>query len=150
MAIFMAMCGIDYSGVREHYTPPKDEVKGSSVKEYFRGLEDRRAQVRPKWQLVSESFLPSDNWFFRELGVFYDTDCFKEHRREYIRPCTDCGGTVLIMTKHSMTYERGVLVRIPFGTCPACRQDGEQLYASLKEQDSKMNRVVLQDQEAAT
>ncbi|MCL1919225.1 MAG: histone deacetylase, partial [Peptococcaceae bacterium] len=147
MAIFLALCGEDYSGVREPCDVPREEISGRAVREYFRGMEAERAGVRPQWRRVSESFLPSENWFFREFGVFYDTECFKEKRREYVRPCADCGGTVLMMSQHTMTYERGVVVRIPFGACPACRLAGEDLYESFRGQESRMNRVVLQDQE---
>ncbi|MDR2736926.1 MAG: histone deacetylase [Gracilibacteraceae bacterium] len=145
MAIFLALCGADYSGVREYYAPSREEVKGAAVREYFRDLEEARKQVHHEWQRVTESFLPSPNWFYREVEFFYDTDDFMEKRREYIRPCRDCGGTVLMMTRNSMTLERGVIVRIPYGTCDACRLAAERIYDCFIDEDSPMNRVVLVD-----
>ena len=144
MAIFLALCGADYSGVREYYNPVRDEVRGEAVKTYFRELEEERARVKPVWTQVSESFLPSADWFYRETAFFYETEDFKEIRKEYIRPCRDCGGTVLMISRNSQTLEKGIVIRAPFGACQACVNDAKELYMTFVGDDSPMNRVVFQ------
>jgi len=146
MAIFLALCQEDYAGVTEHSSPIREEIKGEKLRTYFETLKAEYPTVPPAWRRASEPFLPSADWVERDFSVFYDTDSFKENRREYIRRCPDCGGTVLLMTQNMMTYEKGVVVRIPFAACPDCRKEGEALYAQFQEQDSPMNRVVLQNQ----
>ncbi|MFA6808475.1 MAG: histone deacetylase [Eubacteriales bacterium] len=144
MAIFLALAGEDYSGVIEPQKLERDVIGGKPFISYLKNLKNEYAKIEPNWTVKKESFLPKGDWVYTEKGTFYDTDWFKEYRKDYVKKCDNCGGTVLFISQNQLTGEQGVLVRIPFGACPACVQAGYDLVENFH---TKINtHVLLQDQ----
>ncbi|NLI94002.1 MAG: histone deacetylase [Peptococcaceae bacterium] len=132
MAILLALAGEDYSGVIEPQKPERKEIGGDTFRSYLVNLKRQNENIRPNWTLKKETFLPAGEWVIQEKNIFYDTDWFKEHRKDYVRKCDHCGGTVLIISQNQLTFEKAVLVRIPFEACESCRQAGYDLIEHFK------------------
>lgn len=127
MAIFLALAGEDYSGVIEPQKPTRREIKGEELRSFLTELKKQHESIRPEWSVSREAFLPQGDWICLPKRIFYDTDYFSESRRDYVRKCTECGGTVFILTHNDLTYEKAALIRIPFEACDSCRQAGYDL-----------------------
>lgn len=143
MAILLALAGEDYSGVIEPQKPVDKEIGGTAVRTYLNGLKKQQEAVDPYWNYRNDHFLPGGNWVYLEKSTYYDTDEFKENRKDYIRVCNHCGGTVLSMTQKLSAFQKGVLIRIPFEACSQCEQAGYDLAETLTKSEKT---VVLQNQ----
>lgn len=143
MAILLALAGEDYSGVIEPQKPQRSEIKGETFKAYLTALKNQHKNIYPQWNIKKESFLPEGDWVLLEKSIFYDTDWFKEYRKDYIRKCDNCGGTVLTITQSLLTFEKAVLVRIPFESCSLCQKAGYDLVEYFKNNEKYL---LLQDQ----
>jgi len=143
LAILLALAGEDYTGVIEPQKPERREIGGETVRSYLHNLKRQNQNIKPNWTLHKEAFLPAGAWVLREKSIFYDTDWFKEYRKDYIRKCDHCGGTVLMISQNQLTFEKAVLVRIPFAACAECRQAG---YDLLEHFQKTAKTLLLQNQ----
>ncbi|WP_368292443.1 histone deacetylase [Dehalobacter sp. TBBPA1] len=143
MAIFLALAGEDYSGVVESQKPQNTEIGGDTIRSFLTDLKRTNEAVRPSWAFRKEPFLPTGDWVYSEKSIYYDTDGFKENRREYIRKCRHCGGTVLMISQKPSAFQKAVLVRIPFEACPDCEQAGYDLAETFQKSEKT---VLLQNQ----
>jgi hypothetical protein len=87
LAILLALAGEDYSGVVEVQKPGRQEIKGEAFRTYLMNLKKHHGKIKPDWTTKNEPFLPKGEWVIQEKSIFYDTDWFKEHRKDYIRRC---------------------------------------------------------------
>lgn len=143
MAILLALAGEDYSNVIETQKPQRDEIKGKTFLSFYQSLRKEAESVHPQWHIRNESFLPSGDWVYQERNVFYDTEWFQENRKEYVRKCEQCGGTVLIFSQNLETYEKGILIRVPFQACNSCENAG---YDLLEQFSKKEKSILFQNQ----
>lgn len=143
MAILLALAGEDYSGVIEPQKPNRQEIGGETFRSFLMNLKRQNESIKPSWTTRRESFLPAGDWIIIEKNLFYDTDWFKEYRKDYIRKCSHCGGTVLTLSQNQMTFEKAALVRIPFEACEDCLQAGYDLVEHFK---SSQKALLLQNQ----
>ncbi len=138
MAIFLALAGEDYSGVIEPHKPTRSEIGGETFRTYLAKLKQQHDNIQPDWIIRRESFLPTGDWVYLEKNVFYDTDWFQENRKEYIRKCDSCGGTILMLSQNLTTFEKATLVRIPFQACDSCEQAGYDLVEQFKKGEKNL------------
>ncbi|UWG99139.1 histone deacetylase [Dehalobacter sp. DCM] len=143
MAILLALSGEDYSGVIEPQRPKDKALHGDAVISYLNDLRRKQEKVAPSWNYRNDSFLPEGKWVYNEKSIYYDTDGFNEHRKDYIRQCSHCGGTVLIFSQKPSAFQKGVLIRIPFDACPQCEQAGYDLAENLIKSE---NMIMMQNQ----
>lgn len=150
MAILLALAGEDYSGVIEPYKPQRPVIGGDTVISYITNLKRQHDAAKPNFSERREGFLPPGKWVYSDRSIFYDTDWFKEQRQDYVRRCDHCGGTVLMISQSLLTFEKSVVVRIPFGACDVCAQACYDLVDYFKKrekvlllQDQKHNQVVV-------
>ncbi|RNC28816.1 MAG: Histone deacetylase-like amidohydrolase [Candidatus Dichloromethanomonas elyunquensis] len=150
LAILLALAGEDYSGVIEPQKLQRREIGGETFRSYLLNLKRQNENIRPNWTLKKESCFPAGEWVCIEKNIFYDTDWFQEYRKDYIRKCNHCGGTVLTLSRNELTFEKAVLVRIPFEACEACVQTGYDLVEHFKNtektlllQDQLQNKIML-------
>lgn len=127
MTILLALAGEDYSGVLEPQKPHRQEIGGAQFKSFLNNLKSRHDSIKPNWTIAKEQFLPQGDWVLLEKSIFYDTEWFKEYRKDYNRLCGNCGGTVLTITKNLQTYAKAVLIRIPFAACDDCEKGAYDL-----------------------
>lgn len=139
MAILLALAGEDYSEIIESQKPQRPEIGGKTFFTFLDNLKKQHDSIKPNWIMKKEQGLPAGDWTYSEKTIFYDTDWFKEHRKDYVRKCKHCGGTVLIISQSLLTFEKAVLVRIPFKACSFCEQAGYDLFESYK----KNEKIVL-------
>lgn len=143
LAIFLALAGEDYSNVIEPQKPHRPATNFASFKTYLHDLKEQHRKVKPNWTIRTEKNLPSGKWAFIPHSVYYDTEGFQEMRRDLVRICEHCGGTVLIESQHADTRENFALIRIPYQACPECRQAGYDLW---EDQIGRKASVLLQNQ----
>ncbi|NLP45059.1 MAG: histone deacetylase [Peptococcaceae bacterium] len=149
MAILLALAGEDYSGVIEPQKLKNMEVSGEAFLSFIHDLKKHHDNVKPNWIFRKEKYFPSGDWVYGEKDIFYDTHWFRERRKDYVRKCNHCGGTVLMLSQNLETYEKGLVIRIPFEACETCEQAGYDLFDALKErekniflQNLKNNKVI--------
>lgn len=149
LAIFLALAGEDYSEVIEPQHSTRKIVGGETFRNYLTDLKRQNRHAKPNWRYSAEKFLPEGEWVNLEKAIYYDTNWFKEVRKDYVRKCDHCGGTVLMLSQSQQTYEKGTLIRLPFGVCPECRQAGYDLLSYFLEADlfEGGNNILLQDQD---
>jgi len=138
LAILLALAGEDYSGVIEPQKPNRQEIGGETFRSFLTNLKRQHDSIKPSWTIRRESFLPAGEWIIIEKNIFYDTDWFKEFRKDYIRKCSHCGGTVLTLSQNQMTFEKAALVRIPFEACEDCLQAGYDLAEHFKKTEKTL------------
>lgn len=138
MAILLALAGEDYSGVIESQKPQRSEVGGEAFRTFLTSLKQQHDDTKVNWVKRKEPYLPTGDWVYFEKSIFYDTDWFKENRREYVRKCDHCGGTVLMISQNLMTFEKAVLVRIPYESCSICEQAGYDLVGHFKKAEKTL------------
>lgn len=143
MAILLALAGEDYSGVIEPQKPSRREIGGEPFRSFLTNLKRQHDKVKPSWSMKKEQFLPAGDWVYLEKGIFYDTDWFKEERKDYLRKCNHCGGTVLILSQNMQTFAKAVLIRLPFEACEACEQAAYDLVEYFRK---KEKAVLFQNQ----
>lgn len=143
LAILLSLAGEDYREVVEPQKPRRATVNQGALKTYVEELKKQYKNTKIPWAAREEAFLPSGKWFYFPHSVYYDTEGFQEHRRDWVRQCHNCGGTVYIETQRDLLNHKGTLVRIPFDACPECTQAGYDLWDQLTR---KMQNAILQDQ----
>lgn len=143
LAILLALAGEDYSGVIEPQKIRRPIIGFESIKGYVRELREQHRKIKPNWTFREEKNLPKGKWAYIPHSVYYDTEGFQENRKDWVRLCNECGGTVLLKSQHAETGENFALVRIPFNSCPVCRQAGYDLWEDLI---GRKTSVLLQDQ----
>lgn len=143
LAIFLALAGEDYTNVSEPQKPQRPHLNLQELKGYIKELKVHHKQAKPNWAIREEKSLPSGKWAFIPHSVYYDTEGFQEIRQDRVRLCNHCGGTVFIESQHASTGEKFALIRIPFNTCPDCKQAGYDLWEDLI---GRKTSVLLQDQ----
>lgn len=130
LAICLALAGEDYSSVIEPYKPRRPVVNMESFKGYLKDLKDQHRKVKPSW-VIREDKLPRGKWVYIPHSIYYDTEGFQELRKDWVRQCNHCGGTVLIETQHAETRENFALIRVPYESCSECNQAGYDLWEDL-------------------
>ncbi|MGI1658830.1 MAG: histone deacetylase family protein [Desulfitobacterium sp.] len=143
LAIVLALAGEDYSGVIEPQKPRHPQTGTQAFKGFIKELKEQYRRAKPDWMIRTESFLPLGRWIYYPHSVYYDTEGFQEVRKDWIRQCNHCGGTVLIESQNTLTGKESALVRIPFEACNQCTQAGYDLWEQLKGRNIP---VLLQDQ----
>jgi acetoin utilization deacetylase AcuC-like enzyme len=131
LAIFLALAGEDYSNVIEPQKLRRPITNPESFKSYLKDLKDQHRKVKPNWVIREERSFPKGKWVVIPHSVYYDTEGFQENRKDWVRLCNHCGGTVLIESQHTETRENFALVRIPYDACPECAQAGYDLWEDL-------------------
>lgn len=143
LAIVLALAGEDYRGVIEPQKPRHPQSGSNAFKGFLKELKEQYRRAKPEWTIRTDSFLPQGKWVYYPHSVYYDTDGFREIRKDWIRKCNHCGGTVCIESQHTMTGKDSVLVRIPFAACPECTQAGYNLWEHFI---GRKTSVLLQNQ----
>ena len=144
VGIILALAGLDYSGVREpDYDPERirqspevtDTIKkiGDIVLSLWQQRADLQRIIREKGGHPTHS---------RSRQIYYDTDGIAEQQQETVQICDDCAGALRI----DSSADNGahiLAVALPQNACAACRQVGQNWYASSN--SSKFDFVFLQD-----
>jgi len=150
LAIVLALAGEDYQGVIEPQKPRYPQKGSNAFKGFLKELKEQYGRIRLEWNFRNDSFLPKGKWVYYPHSVYYDTEGFREIRKDWIRQCNHCGGTVLLESQHTDTGKDSALVRIPFGACDECTQAGYDLWEyfigrkiSVLLQDQKDNKIEL-------
>ncbi|HEX3015560.1 MAG TPA: histone deacetylase [Desulfobacteria bacterium] len=138
LGILLAMAGIDYANV-EPNPCVTDTVPLRAIKPLVEAIKQRKK--------VS---IPKQDWYVFHKDVFYDTDYIWEQRVEKIRGCRQCAGLQLIET--GAGANRGaklenLVIKLPFGVCPKCREIAEKTFA-LQKKALSYRMVYWQDQAA--
>ncbi|CDX01642.1 acetoin utilization deacetylase AcuC-like enzyme [Desulfitobacterium sp. LBE] len=144
LAIVLALAGEDYQGVIEPQKPRHPHSGSNAFRGFLKELKEQYRRAKPDWNIRSDSFLPEGKWVYIPHSVYYDTEGFQEGRKDWIRQCSHCGGTVLIESQHTVTGNTFALVRIPFAACEQCTQAGYDLWEYLI---GRKTSVLLQDQQ---
>ncbi|HHY27956.1 MAG TPA: histone deacetylase [Desulfitobacterium dehalogenans] len=143
LAIVLALAGEDYQGVIEPQKPRHPHSGSNAFRGFLKELKEQYRRAKPDWTIRTDSFLPSGKWVYIPHSVYYDTEGFQEARKDWIRQCSHCGGTVLIESQHTITGNTFALVRIPFEACQQCTQAGYDLWEHFI---GRKTSVLLQDQ----
>ncbi len=125
LGICLALAGCDYSAVREPDYDPNRIGETADTLEYIKRLCGQLPEFYFKPQ--AQEFEKEDNFFVRERKIFYDTDGIMEEQREELKDCDQCRGLLVVKTKSSST-PRCLGVELPFQCCPACEQQGYELF----------------------
>jgi acetoin utilization deacetylase AcuC-like enzyme len=143
LAILLSLAGEDYSGIIEPQKPQRQEIGGQAFRSFLSNIKRQHDNIKPSWVIKKDQSLPAGDWIHLERNIFYDTDYFNEHRKDYIRKCNHCGGTVLVISERLPTFLKAALVRIPFEACDVCEQSGYDLVELYKKTEKT---VLLQNQ----
>lgn len=144
LAILLALAGEDYHHIREPQKIKRNTVTLAALKPYIQELKRQQEAAKPSLTFQSKPFFPSGNWIYTPHSVYYDTEGFQETRHDYVRECSDCGGTVYIESRKYT--EKSILVRIPFQACPSCEQAGYDLWEHLRNSKESFSYGFLQNQ----
>jgi acetoin utilization deacetylase AcuC-like enzyme len=146
VGIILAMAGLPYDHVRE---PDFDQAALKQPADISRYIEKLVGHIRNQWdnrQSMKDKIVGSAIYIKRNKNIYYDTDNIREQQEEIVRICNDCGGLVTIDSRAD-TGRRIFAVIIPAAGCPACRQEGEEIYR--KTDKSKYHIIYLQDKDKA-
>lgn len=147
LAIVLALAGEDYSGVVEPQEPPNTSSNLSAFKGFLQQQKQQYQLVKPEWNIREEKHMPGGKWAYYSHSVYYDTEGFREIRKDWTRLCQHCGGTVFIESHHTLTGYESALIRIPFEACPQCSQAGYDLWESFVAGGiTRKISILLQDQ----
>ena len=146
VGIILAMAGIDYSAVREPDYDPSDIRQSREISRY---IEEITADIYSFWKKrdsLKAEIVGDARYAKREKDIFYDTDRIHERQEEVVRVCDDCGGLVTIDSSAS-TGRRVFAVIVPGLSCPACRAEGEKVFAAIDKAKNGFSSVFFQDRD---
>ena len=157
IAVILAMAGMDYSGVIEP-DPDGKKPEGSDVA----GDSIRRSVVdlKEKWQKrgeidnephagTGEEFKIRNGFYYREKGIYYDTDNIREEQQEYVKICDSCPGFIEMQSKAAagaFSSRRVKIFSLPHRCCSNCREEAREKFFAFKHKGSgKFDGVYWQD-----
>jgi len=144
VGIILAMAGIDYSHVREPDYDPESIKQSDDISRYIEKLATGIYDLWKSRESIKEKLVGNAEYMKHEKNINYDTDGIREEQEETVRICNDCGGFVTINSTAS-TGNRIFAVIIPGQSCPACRSEGEEIFASTDKSD--FNYIYFQDRD---
>lgn len=144
VGIILAMAGIDYSHVREPDYDPESIKQSDDISRYIEKLATGIYDLWKSRESIKENLVGNAEYMKHEKNIHYDTDGISEEQEETVRICNDCGGLVTINSTAS-TGNRIFAVIIPGQSCPVCRSEGEELFASTDKSD--YTHIYLQDRD---
>ncbi|HHU75722.1 MAG TPA: histone deacetylase [Firmicutes bacterium] len=150
MGIILALAGLDYSCVVE--PDLQDFPENREIADYIKRVVETHLQ---NWERRHEPLAGSrsikGNFHQETKRIYYDTDGISESREEKLRLCDNCPGYLTIGTSASHSYGRGsgkaFCISLPFGACPICRSEVENLYEKAKK-TGEYRYIYLQDRPA--
>jgi hypothetical protein len=138
----MAMAGLDFGGVREpDYNPGRTRQSADTtryIERLVQNIHERRRRI-PEWR---EQMVGREEYFDREMHIYYDTDNISEARKEKLRVCPECPGTLGIDSRADNGYHI-YGVHIPRKACKACQELGYQWFDAADFR--RFSHVLLQD-----
>jgi acetoin utilization deacetylase AcuC-like enzyme len=120
VGIIMAMAGLDTESVKEPNYDRDYRPQSPAVTQNIDRLVARLHHVFLDGKYQAPAHTPGEV-LEAKREVYYDTDGIFERQRELIRVCSDCAGALGVESAAS-TGNHIFGVRIPIGTCEACRQ----------------------------
>ncbi|MDQ2078922.1 histone deacetylase [Xanthobacteraceae bacterium Astr-EGSB] len=143
--IILAMAGLDIAHVREPDYDAFDHRQPGEITDYLRRLKEAVFEQWHARSTLKRRFYPDGEFHTRSKDIFYDTDGLREHQRETVRICPDCGGTIVTDSRCDDTGNRILGITIPFHACDACRHHGEHQYEAAP--SGRNLHVILQDKD---
>lgn len=147
VGIILALAGLDYTKVKEPDRTPGFRVNpevNEAVRKNVAFLQDIWNKRR---DIDLDRVFGNSRTFQRQRVIYYDTDQIREDQFEQIRRCPDCSGFRLIFSaaRHYNGREKRIaLIIIPWHSCSQCRQEGENLFDRLQNQE-ELDLVYIQD-----
>ncbi|GAB6036371.1 histone deacetylase [Fundidesulfovibrio butyratiphilus] len=144
LGLCLAMAGVDTSQVREPDYRPERFVQKPRITEYTHSLAEQLMAFLDNIPSMPDDGEVDGEWFVREHRVYYDTDGISERRKDKVRLCPDCAGVLVVECRSSLN-PLSLGVRVPFGACPRCQEEGRRLYEVAARKGSPYRYVQIID-----
>lgn len=140
--IVLAMAGLDYSGVVEPDYHLGKWKQSARVTEQVKKISEDVYNIWRHKEILAEKAIQGKTTIKRNRQVYYDTAGIMESQIQEFQICPDCPGVDWV---HSKDDRGGSLlgITIPRRACPACRDQGYQLYEEAK--SMRVGKRILQD-----